>query len=244
MKDIKANWAKEIIDSELKFWDDWFRTKGLDWPEDYLFRIDPETELQEYLRPYLQGEESKEQGEIGMKMILDVGSGPLTILGKRLDGVKLNIVCADPLANEYKSLLQKYEVLKQVQDDYHCFSCAMENIAQLFVETQFDLVHAQNCVDHSYDPVRAVCEMICVCKPGGTVFLKHERNEAENEAYSGLHQWNFDCVDGKFVISGADERTVMDDYLASVFDGLEIETRLEEGYVITRITRINANCTD
>ena len=239
MKDIRANWQKELIDSELKFWDDWFRTKGLDWPEDYAFRIDPETEIQEYLRPFLHGARGRGQRaeEVGMKLILDVGSGPLTVLGKRLDGVKLNIVCADPLANEYRELLEKYGILKQVQDDYQCFNCSMENIAQLFIQTTFDLVHAQNCVDHSYDPVRAVCEMICVCKPGGTVFLKHERNEAENEGYGGLHQWNFDCVDGKFVISGAGERTVMDDYLASVFDGLEMETKLEDGYVVTVIRK-------
>ena len=262
MKDIKVNWQKELIDSELKFWDDWFRTKGLDWPEDYAFRIDPETEIQEYLRPFLSCGlrdagyelpstasrsggcmEGKGEGEgtgtgegVGMKLILDVGSGPLTVLGKRMDGVKLNIICADPLGYRYANLIQKY--FGRAPVDFVLHTLEMEKLASHFTTYRFDLVHAQNCVDHSYDPVMAVCQMIMVCKPGGAVFLKHERNEAENEGYNGLHQWNFDCVDGKFVISGAGERTVMDDYLNSVFDGLEMETKLEEGYVVTVIRKV------
>ena len=237
MKDIKANWQKELIDSELKFWDDWFRTKGLDWPEDYAFRIDPETEIQEYLRPFLHGAGSNEHGaeEVGMKLILDVGSGPLTVLGKRLDGVKLNIICADPLGYKYANLIQKY--FDHVPVDFVLHTLEMEKLASYFTTYRFDLVHAQNCVDHSYDPVRSVCEMIRVCKPGGTVFMKHEQNEADNEGHSGLHQWNFDCVDGKFVISGAGEQTVMDDYLATIFEGISMETKLEDGYVVTVIRK-------
>ena len=37
---------KQGIREETKFWEAWFRTKGLQWPEQYRLRCDPDTALQ------------------------------------------------------------------------------------------------------------------------------------------------------------------------------------------------------
>jgi len=59
----------------------------------------------------------------------------------------------------------------------------------------------QNALDHTFDPWRALRQMIEVSKPGGFVLLRHARNEAVRENYLGLHQWNLDASpDGDFII--------------------------------------------
>jgi hypothetical protein len=42
--------------------------------------------------------------------------------------------------------------------------------------------------------------MLAVVRPGGSVVLRHARNEAITEKYHQLHQWNFDERDGHFLI--------------------------------------------
>ena len=43
-------------------------------------------------------------------------------------------------------------------------------------------------------------QLISVCKIGGKVILRHNENEALNEQYSGLHQWNIAINNDKFMI--------------------------------------------
>lgn len=43
-------------------------------------------------------------------------------------------------------------------------------------------------------------------KMDGVLMLYHNPNEAESEAYSGFHQYNFDVVDGRFIIWRGDQR--------------------------------------
>jgi SAM-dependent methyltransferase len=95
----------------------------------------------------------------------------------------------------------------------------------MFDRGQFDIVHARNTLDHSYDPVRAVRQMAEVTKPGGAVILHHYRNEAKNEGYKGLHRWNL-AVDsaGSFVISRPKKPWGMEhlDVAAELSDVLEL----------------------
>ncbi len=52
--------------------------------------------------------------------------------------------------------------------------------------------------------------MIDVVKTGSYVLLEHMLNEAENENYSGLHQWNFSLsVDSDFLVSSKFEKVNM-----------------------------------
>ena len=217
------------LKSEVDFWENWYRTKGLDWPADYAFRIDPDTEIQEWIRPYLVESRKTEVGrpETEMPLILDVGSGPLTVLGKKWNDQPLRIIACDALAMYYGDMNSRYGIIPLVITE----PCKAEFLSVRYKPCSFDLVYAQNCIDHSEDPVKAICEMIRVCKPGGKVLLMHEEHEGQNEGYQGLHQWDFYAQDGRFMISGKGEVYNIN----LILDGILIETELTSGYIKTII---------
>ena len=60
------------LNFETDFWDDYFRTRGGRWPEDYRRRLDPSTPLDPMHRPFIDRLKPTDV------RILDVGAGPLT----------------------------------------------------------------------------------------------------------------------------------------------------------------------
>jgi SAM-dependent methyltransferase len=188
---IGANRAGGIA-HELEFWDDWLRTRGAEWPESYLRRLDPQAELSEYHRALV---ERLPQDEI---TILDVGAGPLTVLGKRHPSKRVRIVATDALAAEYDGLLDRYGIEPPVRTIY----AEGERLTARFAECTFDLVTAQNCVDHMRDPLEAIRQMLLVVKPGGLVVLDHLPSEGKHANYVGMHQWDMAIEEGDFLIRG------------------------------------------
>jgi SAM-dependent methyltransferase len=73
-------------------------------------------------------------------------------------------------------------------------------VAELFAPASFDLVYAQNCIDHGHDPLRSIQQMLTLVKPDGVALLEHAIDEGEHMQYAGPHQWNFRVEDGRFVI--------------------------------------------
>jgi ubiquinone/menaquinone biosynthesis C-methylase UbiE len=94
-----------------------------------------------------------------------------------------------------------------------------EQVAEMYADGSFDLVHAANSLDHSHDPVAAIKAAARVVKPGGHVFLEHILNEGAREGYGGLHQWNFGVEADSFTIaSSAGQKTNMAKEFAGVAD--------------------------
>jgi SAM-dependent methyltransferase len=189
-RDTHDTWEGEI-ESEVAFWRQWIATGGDRWPEDFTARLDPQ-------RPFdglfadpvraLDGERLR---------ILDVGSGPMTSLGKVLPGKQLEVVACDPLAPQYDRLLDEFGVVPPVRT----VACDGERLLDRFEPEGFDVTHSRNALDHSYDPYAAVVGMLTCTRPGGLVLLSHFRCEAVNGTYHGFHQWNFDVSpDGAFLI--------------------------------------------
>jgi SAM-dependent methyltransferase len=220
--DIKENWSKEL-DHETEFWNEWFKTEGLTWGEDYHFRIDPDASLQQHLHDCLPSSERVH--------ILDVGAGPLTVLGKKYPGKKLIISAVDPMADSYDKILIENNVEPLVRTKYGIG----EKLIEQFNVNCFDIVYCQNALDHSYDPVEGIKQMLAVCKKGGYVVLFHETNEGVNEGYKNLHQWNF-CKDkGHFVIWNNNALHDIDVLL----DGIATVNIVEEGgYNTVKINKL------
>jgi SAM-dependent methyltransferase len=196
-------WAG-ALDEELDFWRDWMRTKGSSWPEDFRFRLDPESLIQDSITTHLDG--------IGSRVrMLDVGAGPLTFVGKRWPDHDFELSAVDALADRYDMLLEEYDLDPPVRTR----RCESERLLDLFAPGGFDVAYALNTLDHSYEPLTAIRQMVEIVRPGGKVLLQHHPNEAENEAYSGLHQWNFDWVDGDGVLWRPGERWQMRDEFAT-----------------------------
>jgi SAM-dependent methyltransferase len=176
----------EGIPEELKFWESWFETYGYIWPDDYKFRIDPETELQADIAELLN--QTLPDSQMHLLSILDMGAGPLTFLGKKFHGKDLNLMPVDALADQYDEMLARHGIVPPIRTD----KWKSEDIADLPGEFgKFNMIVAQNTLDHSIDPLKAILGMRSKLLPGGIIYLKHFINEGERGGYGGLHQWNF-----------------------------------------------------
>jgi SAM-dependent methyltransferase len=191
------NW-KNGKPEELKFWDTWLSSKGgfwkehgYDWTEDFKTRMDPESILQDYVANEIIAR------YIRFPLILDVCAGPLTILNKKMDGERLNIFCIDALAMEYDEMLMRYEINPLIRTLYG----EAENFKMDYF---FDVIHCSNGLDHSYDPIAAIVNMITHLNTNGVIILKHFIREGARGNYGGLHQWNFFEKDGHFIISDSE----------------------------------------
>lgn len=203
-------WESNIND-ELLFWRRWCETEGEIWPDDYIFRQNPLNELQSKYLKYIN-EDSK---------ILDCGSGMFTVLGRNLNGKRLDIICIDALANEFDSIRKDLNL----PDIDKILPMKVEDLDRSFGE--FDFVHAQNCIDHSIDPVQCFKNMVDTCQNGGYVYTCHEINEGKNENYNGLHKWNFYNNNG-FCVS---DREANETNLSELFKNHIQEIFVENGWI-------------
>ena len=127
---------------------------------------------------------------------LDVGSGPFSRCGGYSKDHVLNMTYVDPLGNVYENLKSIYKVSNGV----FVKRGFVELLDKIFGKNSFDVVHMSNALDHCFDPIFGLMQLISVCKIGGKVILRHNENEALNEQYSGLHQWNIAINNDKFMI--------------------------------------------
>lgn len=180
------NWLQSL-DSEIKFWKQWIEEKGGQWPDDFKDRLNPNTSFEDDGKYWSCTNFKKHLYNLQLDEIniLDVGSGPLTDLPKQALNQKLNIECSDPLAYVYNYYLNKSNIIPIVQNN----TVDCENLS-LFYEKQFDVICCFNALDHSYDAISCIYQMIFLLKQNGFVALIHNDNEAVFENYCGLHQWN------------------------------------------------------
>jgi SAM-dependent methyltransferase len=187
-------WSRGV-GPELAFWDLWLRTRGHRWPGDWRRRMDPAAPLDASL-----ARQARALGDVpgGTLRLLDVGAGPVSMAGQRLDAAPVALTAVDPLAPLYAVLLEKHGQRPPVPTRF----AVAEDLRLFLPEQGFDLVHCRNALDQSFDPLRGLEEMLAALRPGGRLLLRHIRNEAENEGYGGFHQWNFDLDEagGRFLI--------------------------------------------
>jgi SAM-dependent methyltransferase len=196
--------------SEVEFWRVWMRTRGAFWRSEHARRLDQNAILDTQAASLLPANVPASQLKI-----LDVGSGPLSGLGVIHNGQHVSILAVDPLANAYQRMYQDFGITPVIPVTL----AFAEDLTSFFAKDEFDLVVCQNALDHTHDPWRALRQMIEVSKPGGFVLLRHSRNEAENERYSGLHQWNLDTSSvGDFVIWNKDASLNVTHLLAGQVD--------------------------
>lgn len=177
-------WLSEI-DTEISFWDDWFATQGLLWPEEYLKRTGGRVD---FAYPELLA------GKKNAK-ILDVGSGPISGLGNIAEDVAIQLSACDPLAFIYKEMIDRAGIKPYVISEF----AMTERLCDSYHRNSFDIVNMTNALDHAINPLLGIYNMLAVCKKGGSVVLHHRENEAEFEDYSGLHKWNISENDGKLI---------------------------------------------
>jgi SAM-dependent methyltransferase len=207
----------------MDFWQAWFEREGGRWADDYRKRLEADAPIDD---PLVTARLAKlEQREVS---ILDVGAGPITKLGTSYPGKAVSVVAVDPLADQYARLLRNHGIDPPVRT----IKCHGERLLKRFAPHTFDIAFAVNSVDHSYDPIRIIRNMVAVVKPVGVVLLRHVRNEGERQAYYGPHQWNFDVEEGRLVLWNARGRTNVGDELEP---GARVEAWIEGDQALARI---------
>ncbi|HEX2291886.1 MAG TPA: class I SAM-dependent methyltransferase [Gaiellaceae bacterium] len=221
---VRERWSR-AIPYESSFWEDWLETHAFGDEEQYRARLDPEAPVTD--GPLVRCLDAIPDAEI---RVLDVGAGPLTTVGKTFRGRRLSVTAVDPLAADYDRLLERAGVVPPVRT----VEAHGERLLERFEPGSFDVAFAANALDHCYDPALVVRNMLEVVEPGRFVVLLHHRNEAEAKGYLGLHQWNFDVQDGRFVIWNRDSRVDVTQELAGRAD---VAAELDGDDVVVRITR-------
>ncbi len=187
---LNGDW-KINLPEELQFWEKALGNEGRNWDQnEYRERTDPNFELQEELKVLIPAPAA------AVVRILDVGAGPLTRLGKHWQGRDLQIVAVDPLAEEYGALIVGLGLRPLVPVTF----AHGVKLTERFPSNSLDLAYASNSLDHSYDPLIVIQQMLAVVKPLNFVYLWHFANVGRVESYAGLHQWNFDIRDAEFVM--------------------------------------------
>lgn len=185
------DWESGLV-AENDFWTNALTNPSRYWNiDEFKERTNPEFELQPELRALIKAPEASRI------RILDVGSGPLTRIGKKWTNRQIEITATDPLAEKYNALMKRLALPLLVP----VVAVHAEKLTESFPKNHFDLAYASNCLDHSYDPLVAIKQMLHVTKPGCYSYLWHFANEGKKARYTGLHQWNFDVVRNEFLIS-------------------------------------------
>lgn len=232
-RDDPVRGREGALREEVGYWRDWLDSRGGKWADDYRYRFDPEAEVADRaLRDVLA---HLPQQRVS---ILDVGAGPVSAVGYRYPGKTLSLTAVDPLADEYERVLEQKGLMPPVRTE----SVGGEELAQRFGADLFDVAYSRNALDHAVDPVAIIENMLTVVRPQGYVVLRHVRNEAVNQAYVQLHQWNFDRRDGHFVIWRPGQETDVTEALTGRGDvGCELESSVDEaagGWIVCVIRKL------
>lgn len=191
-----------LVKEEL-FWRYWVKTGGVRSAVTLRPLLDPERPFTPMLRRCVD--------DLGKQKIrvLDVGSGPITHIGRSHPFLVVEVIATDFLADRYNRILSSHKISPPVKTIF----ADAERLTDLFAENSFDLVVANNSLDHCASPIQAIHEMIKVASPGGCIFLRHRQNEAVRSKYRGLHQWNFSEENGNPYLWSRTERLDLNNYL-------------------------------
>jgi SAM-dependent methyltransferase len=185
----QANLGKEV-----HFWDRWLTEAQFRDERDQ--RLRAHRPLQGHFVKYLNP--SKQHYRI-----LDVGSGPVSPIGDVLEGKLIELICTDPLASEYAALLDHHRIFGTNRP----IGVAGEKLDSVLAENSFDIVSCNNALDHTENPLEVIKQMLRVCAAGGWVCISSIYNVGVLEHYYGLHQWNLDIKDERFILWRPDSIT-------------------------------------
>jgi hypothetical protein len=173
-----TDWLDGIV-SELAYWNG-FIESNVSRPSDMWENIISNNRSFEF-DEYVNSEKT---------VFLDVGSGPFSAIGTNTAKTNLEFHAVDPLAFIYNGLKKKNNIDTGTIPEF----AFVEKLTEKFGINKFDIVHMSNALDHAFNPVIGIYQMLTICKINGKVILQHYENEAEIEKYEGFHQWNL-CIE-------------------------------------------------
>lgn len=192
----KSNMNKQVwsenLEGEVRFWRNWLPKHAKEYSE--------QTQLRSYFKELIAKKKKVD--------VLDVGSGAISTIGYTWPGTEVNLILTDYLADEYMKLFVELGINPPMV-------IKKEDMCNLsYPDGKFDIVHCRNALDHCANPIKAIQDMVRVCKPGGWIYLAHFGREGMRRNYTGLHQWNITEENGRCTIWNRKERYVLSDYVS------------------------------
>ena len=224
----------EGIEFEKDFWAQWMETKGGVWSEDYNNRVKKQRRIDDMfvdaMPPLPPGVKNRTHA-----LILDAGAGPMSLVGNWHPDMDIELIAVDPLSYLYNELLHKFNLVPYPRVQ-HAF---VERVSELYPSDFFDVVHIQNALDHSGNPLAGIFSMLTVLKPGGKLLMMHGIDEAINEGWLGFHQWNFNrSKEGKFTITKKDGSVItVDDEVKGVAE-CKHQANEEKHHLVTECLKL------
>ncbi len=176
-------------------------------------RLNPKAKLRKDVREYLP----KDQKQLNL---LDVGAGPITRLGYIWGDRDINIQAVDVNGNLYQELFNKHQITPPVVTKFS----EAEKVHELYEPATFDFAFSRNALDHCYDPIQSIKNMVTLLKPQRYAVLLHRRNEGLSQGYRGAHLWNFDVEQGEVIIFNPAKKYKLQEELS----GVEIQYKIKE----------------
>jgi len=157
---------------ELAFWRGWLAGK-----KDFCERAYPLTKRLDFMI-----------GDKKEVLIANLGTGPVCLIGNVRDGMKVEVISSDLLADEYQKIFKEMGITPR-------FPSEKQDMTDLtYKNNTFDIVYCTNALDHSQNPYKALKEMVRVTKPGGWIYLRHVAHVGKRQGYHNMHQWNLDIT--------------------------------------------------
>lgn len=204
------------IELELNFWNKWINEKGGIYKEDFLRRIADTPKIEDETFIIFSSKPFR---------VLDAGAGPISCFGIIGSLGKIELTACDPLADAYARVLEANKIVPYVKTEFAYF----ERLTDRYKTNYFDHVHVRNALDHAFDALTGIYELLHVLKTNATLRLVHAENEAEHEHYQGFHQWNFTEDNGKFIIWNRDTNINISDTLRNIADVAVTTKSMEDG---------------
>jgi len=179
LRDIFYKLEDQDFQSEIDYWDKELSLSGA-YPQAIINRTSRDLMKKEYPQ-ILEKYRKKMHGKL---RVLDVGSGPLSMLAYGFYNNLFDLDCVDPLGEVYKKLLKKHNL----SVDYNIFASPGESLSLNLPKRKYDMVWIHNALDHTKRPREVMAQMEKMLKTGGYLFVLGWANEGTMEGFLGLHQ--------------------------------------------------------
>jgi SAM-dependent methyltransferase len=194
---LKLGLSLNRWEHEVSFWQNWFEECGGKYHEDYMIRTTKERRKEvfpEFLEPFLADLESKTKGQL---KVLDVGSGPISVLAWGHEIGLFSLMCLDALGSEYDKLFKKHRISPPtpISNGYG---------EQINFEGEFDIVFTRNALDHCVSPKKVFRNMVRAVREGGYVIIGTAIDEGAAQNWSGGHQHSLNMEGFDLILSDRD----------------------------------------
>lgn len=172
---------------EIKYWDEYLRRRP-----PLLF--DAATRARAFPKPIREFVQQR-PSDAGPAQLLEIGSGPLSLLSAGVDERIVEVTAVDPLADVYRDLLN----LKGIDFPVRPIRGWGEHLEKALGNRLFDIGYSSNSLDHATSPRTCIEQMCSRVRPGGRIVLEGFEREGSQGGWGGLHQHDLFVESGRLM---------------------------------------------